>query len=283
MPQIRPVARFDQMSHLSIRELIHLVERNGYALLFFWVLAEQGALPIPSAPLLVAVGALIRTGSLHALPATVCCLAGALAADIVWFYFGRTRGKRVLRFICRVSLEPDSCVRQTENAFIKYGLNTLLIAKFVPGLNAVAAPLAGDSGVGVAQFLALDSLGIVMWSGAYLAVGYLFSDQIEDALRYAQRLGSGVLLLLAGLLMGWVFWKFIHRQRFLKKLEVARITPEELRDRMVAGESLYIVDLRTTLDNDWPPIPGAIRLSIENLTSASSQIPRDREIILYCT
>ena len=83
-----------------------------------------------------------------------CCLAGALAADLVWFYFGRTRGKRVLRFICRVSLEPDSCVRQTENAFIKYGLNTLLIAKFVPGLNAVAAPLSGDSGVGVVRFLA---------------------------------------------------------------------------------------------------------------------------------
>jgi membrane protein DedA with SNARE-associated domain len=271
------------MSHLSIRELIHLVERHGYALLFFWVLAEQGALPIPSAPLLVAVGALVRTGSLHALPAMACCLAGALAADIVWFCFGRSRGKRVLRFLCRVSLEPDSCVRQTENAFIKYGLNTLLIAKFVPGLNAVAAPLAGDSGVGFGRFLALDSLGIVMWSAAYLAVGYLFTDQIEDALGYAQRLGSGVLILLAGLLAGWIFWKFIQRRRFLKKLEVARISPEELRDRMDSGEDLYIVDLRTILDNDWPPVPGAIRLSIEELTSKSEQIPRDREIILYCT
>jgi membrane protein DedA with SNARE-associated domain len=212
-----------------------------------------------------------------------CCLAGALAADIVWFCFGRRRGRRVLRFICRVSLEPDSCVRQTENAFMKYGLNTLLIAKFLPGLNAVAAPLAGDSGVGVARFLGLDSLGILIWSGTYLAVGYLFSDQIEDALRYAQRLGSGVLLLLAVLLLAWVSWKFIQRQRFLKKLEVARITPEELRGRMDAGESLYIVDLRNTLDNDWPPIPGAVRLAIEDLTSTSSQIPRDREIILYCT
>jgi membrane protein DedA with SNARE-associated domain len=271
------------MSHLSIRVLIHLVERHGYALLFFWVLAEQGALPVPSAPLLVAVGALVRTGSLHALPAMACCLAGALAADNVWFCFGRLRGKRVLRFLCRVSLEPDSCVRQTENAFIKYGLNTLLIAKFIPGLNAVAAPLAGDSGVGFGRFVGLDSLGIVLWSGAYLAVGYLFSDQIEDALGYSQRLGSGVLILLAGLLVGWICWKFIQRRRFLKKLEVARITPEELRDRMGSGEDLYIVDLRTILDNDWPPVPGAIRLSVEDLTSKSQQIPRDREIILYCT
>jgi membrane protein DedA with SNARE-associated domain len=271
------------MSHLSITELIRLVERHGYALLFFWVLAEQGALPVPSAPLLVAVGTLIRTGRLHPAKVMACCLAGALAADIVWFYFGRTRGRRVLRFICRVSLEPDSCVRQTENVFIKYGLDTLLFAKFVPGLNAVAAPMAGNSGVGVARFLATDSLGIVMWSGTYLAVGYLFSDQIEDAFGYAQRLGSGVLILLAGLFAAWILRKFIQRRRFLKKLEVARITPEELRDRMGAGEDLYIVDLRTTLDNDWPSVPGAVRLSIEDLTSNSKQIPHDRQIILYCT
>ena len=170
------------MSHLSITELIRVVERHGYALLFCWVLAEQAALPIPSVPLLVVVGALIRAGSLHAGAAMACCLGGALAADMVWFHFGRSRGKRVLRFICRVSLEPDSCVRQTENAFLKHGLNTLLIAKFVPGLNAVAAPLAGNSGVGVTRFLVVDSLGIVLWSGAYLGIGYLFSDQVEQAL-----------------------------------------------------------------------------------------------------
>jgi membrane protein DedA with SNARE-associated domain len=271
------------MNHLSITELIHVVERHGYALLFCWVLAEQGALPIPSLPLLVAVGALIRTGSLHAGAAMACCLAGALAADIVWFHFGRTRGRRVLRFICRVSLEPDSCVRQTENAFLKHGLNTLLIAKFVPGLNAVAAPLTGDSRVGIIRFLVFDSLGIVMWSGAYFSIGYLFSDQVEKALGYAQQLGSGVLILLVGLFAAWILLKYLQRRRFLKKLGVARITPEELRVRMDAGEDLYIVDLRATLDNDSPSVPGAIRLSTEDLTSNSKQIPRDREIILYCS
>jgi membrane protein DedA with SNARE-associated domain len=271
------------MSHLRVAELIHLVERHGYALLFFWVLAEQGALPIPSAPMLIAVGALIHAGSLHVPAALACCLAGSLLADNVWFYFGRTRGKRVLRFLCRVSLEPDSCVRQTETTFLKHGLNTFLISKFVPGLNAVAAPLAGDSGVGVARFLATDSLGILMWSAAYLGVGYLFSDQVEDALGYAQRLGSGVLILLAALFGAWILWKFIRRRRFLKALDVARITPEELRDRMDAGENPYIIDLRSALDNDEPSVPGAIRLSIEDLTTNSKEIPRDREIILYCT
>ena len=271
------------MNHLSVAELIRVVERHGYALLFFWVLAEQGALPIPSVPLLVAVGALIRTGSLHAVAAMACCLAGALSADTVWFYFGRTRGKRVLRFICRVTLEPDSCVRQTENAFLKYGLKTLLFAKFVPGLNAVAAPLAGDSGIALARFLAIDSLGIVTWSGAYIGVGYIFSDQVEEAIGYVQQFGSGVLILLAGLLAAWIFWKFIQRRRFLKKLEVARITPEELRDRMDSGEDLYVVDLRTAPDKDSPPVPGAIRFSLEDVASNMQQIPRDREIILYCS
>lgn len=271
------------MNQPTIAELISVVERHGYAVLFCWVLAEQGALPIPSVPLLIAVGAMVRTGRLHVLAAMACCLGGALLADTVWFHFGRTRGKRVLRFICRVSLEPDSCVRQTENAFLKHGLYTMLIAKFVPGLNAVAAPLAGDSGVGIPRFLLFDSLGILMWCGAYFGVGYLFSNQVEEALGYAQQFGSRVLLLLGGLLAGWILWKFIQRRRFLKKLEVARITPEELRDRMDAGEDLYIVDLRNSAEDESPSVPGAIRLSAETLTINSRQIPRDREIILYCS
>jgi membrane protein DedA with SNARE-associated domain len=271
------------MSHPGIAETIQFVERYGYALLFLWVFAEQGALPIPSLPLLVAAGALVRTGRMHGPAAIACCVAGALIADSVWFYFGRRRGKRVLRFLCRLSLSPDSCVRKTENAFHKYGLKTLLIAKFIPGLNAVAAPLAGDSGIGVVRFLAVDALGVAIWSATYVGVGYLFADQLELALTYVQRLGSGLVILVAGLFAAWVLWKFIQRRRFLKQIDVARITPEELRDRMDAGEDLYIVDLRSGLEADSSSFPGAIRLSAEDLTANSKQIPRDREIILFCS
>jgi len=271
------------MSHPGITETIEFVERHGYALLFWWVFAEQGALPIPSLPLLVAAGALVRLGRMHGPAAIACCVAGALVADSVWFYFGRRRGKRVLRFLCRLSLSPDSCVRQTENAFQKYGLKTLLIAKFVPGLNAVAAPLAGDSGIGVARFLAVDALGVAIWSGTYVGVGYLFADQLELALTYVERLGSGLVILVAGLFAAWVLWKFIQRRRFLKQLDVARITPEELRGRMDAGEDLYIVDLRSGLETDSRSIPGAIRFSADELTANAKQIPRDREIILFCS
>lgn len=267
----------------DISQTIHFVERHGYALLFLWVLAEQGALPIPSVPLLVAAGALAGSGRMNAWMSIGCCLAGALAADGMWFYFGRRRGKRVLRFLCRVSLSPDSCVRMTENTFLKYGLNTLLIAKFIPGLNAVAAPLAGDSGVGLVRFLAMDALGIVIWSSTYIGVGYIFADQLELALSYIERLGSGLAMLAAGLFSAWILWKFIQRRRFLNQLNVARITPQELRIRIDAGEDLYIVDLRGALQDDSSSLPGAIRFSAEDLIANSKKIPRDREIILFCS
>ena len=271
------------MSHPDIARTIQFVERHGYALLFSWVLAEQGALPIPSVPLLVMAGALVRTGRMHGPAALACCIAGALIADSVWFYFGRRRGKRVLRFLCRLSLSPDSCVHKTESAFLRYGLNMLLFAKFIPGLNAVAAPLAGDSGIGVVRFLAVDALGIAIWSVTYLGVGYLFADQLELALSYVEQFGSGLGILVAGLFAAWILWKLIQRRRFLKQLDVARITPEELRGRIDAGENLYIVDLRGGLETDSSSVPGAIRFSAEDLTANSKQIPRDREIILFCT
>jgi membrane protein DedA with SNARE-associated domain len=271
------------MSQPGFTETIQFVERHGYALLFSWVLAEQGALPIPSVPLLVMAGALVRTGRMHGPAAVASCVAGALIADSVWFYFGRRRGKRVLRFLCRLSLSPDSCVRTTENAFHKYGLKTLLIAKFIPGLNAVAAPLAGDSGIGMLRFLAVDTLGIAIWTVTYLGVGYVFADQLELALSYVGQFGSGLGILVASLFAAWILWKLIQRQRFLKQLDVARITPEELRGRIDAGEDLYIVDLRGGLETDASSVPGAIRFSAEDLTTNSKQIPRDREIILFCT
>jgi len=271
------------MTNVEITETIRFVERHGYALLFFWVLAEQGALPVPSLPLLVAAGALAGAGKMNAAAAVASCVAGALLADCVWFYFGRRRGKRVLRFLCRVSLSPDSCVHTTESAFLKYGLKTLLISKFVPGLNTVAAPLAGDSGVGLARFLAIDVIGIVAWCGSYIGAGYVFADQLEKVFSYIERFGSGLILLALALFAAWITWKFVQRRRFLKQLKVARITPQELRCRIDAGEDLYIVDLRSSLQADSSSVPGAVRFSAEDLTAKSSQIPRGREIILFCS
>ena len=269
--------------HLDIVRTLDFVERHGYALLFLWVLAEQSAMPLPSVPLLLAAGTLIRSGRLNLLPAIFCCVIAAIIGDTIWFQLGRHRGRQVLKLLCRLSLEPDSCVRQTENSFVKFGMRALLISKFIPGLNTVAAPLAGHSKTSYLRFAVYDTAGALIWSGAYFAAGYLFSEQLETIVGYASGMGLNLFLLAALLLASWIGWKFIQRRRFLKRLAVARITPAELGEMLRAGEDLFIVDLRSGLVGEPDLIPGAIRVSPEELAAHSQEIPRDREIILFCS
>jgi membrane protein DedA with SNARE-associated domain len=269
--------------HLSTHDVLAFVERHGYALLFWWVLAEQSALPLPSVPLLIAAGALIRAGRLHPLLAIAWSILATLIADTVWFELGRRRGRQVLRLLCRISLEPDSCVRQTENAFLKYGMSSLLVSKFLPGLNTIAAPLAGNSRRSYGRFLAYDSAGALIWSGSYLALGYLFSEQLETIVARVSRMGANLLLLAFALLACWIGWKFLDRRRFLRQLQVARITPAELGNRLSAGEDLLIIDLRSELAGQPDLIPGALRISPEELAADPDRIPRDHEIVLFCS
>ena len=257
--------------------------RYGYVLLFGWLLLEQGALPLPSVPLLLACGALARSGQLHPLLMVASGLSACLIADNVWFQLGRRKGGKLLHFICRIALEPDSCVRQTENAFQRYGVRSLLVSKFIPGLNAVAAPLAGSSGTSMARFLAFDTAGALLWILAYTGLGYVFSDQIEIVGAYAVRTGSGLAMVTAAVVAGWVAWKYIQRQRFLKKIEVARITPGELRSMIEAGEDVFVIDLRSEREFAEDAIPGAMHMPTDQLAERSGAIPRDRDIILFCS
>ena len=264
-------------------ETLHFVVQHGYALLFFWLAAEQAALPVPSIPLLLACGALIRDGRLNPALVLMYGLAACLLADSVWFHVGKRGGARVLRLLCRIALEPDSCVRQTENALIRYGLRSMLFAKFVPGLNAVAAPMAGSSGVRFHRFILFDSLGALIWIGAYASVGYIFAGQLETILAFALHTGSGLLLMVIGLVGAWIGWKFLQRRRFLRKLAVARITPEELLDQVRAGAEVLLVDLRNLRAAERDEVPGALRIPAEELEVRHSEIPRDREIVLFCS
>ena len=178
---------------------IQFLAKHGYLLLFVWLLAEQAALPLPSIPLLLACGALARSGQLDLRLILLYALTACLIADNIWFQLGRRRGAKVLRFLCRIALEPDSCVRQTENVFLRYGMRSLLVSKFVPGLNAVAAPLAGSSGASIGRFLCFDTCGALIWISAYVLTGYVFSDQLEIAAAYAMRMGSGLVILIAAI------------------------------------------------------------------------------------
>ncbi|HWB85507.1 MAG TPA: VTT domain-containing protein [Bryobacteraceae bacterium] len=266
-----------------MQETIEFIVRHGYVLLFLWILAEQGALPLPSIPLLLACGALARAGRLSIVAVLFCGAAACLLADNLWFQLGKRRGAGVLRLICRVALEPDSCVRRTENAFLRYGIRSLLISKFVPGLNAIAAPMAGISGAPIGRFLLFDGLGAVIWISAYTFAGYIFSGELERIALYATRMGSGLLLLVVGLLGAWIAWKYIQRKRFFRKLSVARITAEELMEKLDSGEDVTVVDLRSRMDHDTDSIPGAIRLTAEALEEDYRAFPRDREIVLVCS
>jgi len=266
-----------------VTHTLDFVVRHGDALLFLWVLAEQAALPLPSAPLLLACGALAKDGRLTAHWIVFTGVAACLIADNVWFMLGRRRGAKVLRFICRVALEPDSCVRQTETAFLRYGIRSLLVAKFVPGLNAVSAPLAAISGVSFGRFVLFDTLGALIWISSFTGLGYIFSHELDKVGDYVARMGSWVAVLAVGLLAAWIGWKFVQRQRFLRKLAVARIAPEELRRMLEAGEKLVVVDVRSALESDADSVPGALRIPLEDLEARQGDIPRDRDIILFCS
>jgi membrane protein DedA with SNARE-associated domain len=264
-------------------DTIEFVVRHGYLLLFFWLLAEQAALPIPSVPLLLVSGALARTEKLNLFLVVICALAACLIADNVWFQLGRRYSAKALQFICKMSLEPDSCVRRTENVFVKYGIRSLLLSKFIPGLNVVAAPLAGGSRVNFGRFLLFDSLGALIWITFYVLVGYVFSDQLELVVGYAIRMGSGFVIITICIFVAWIAWKLLQRRRFFKSVNMARISAEELHAMLSAGSDVTIVDVRGNLTRDVDLVPGVLRIPTEDLPRRHEEIPRDREIVLFCT
>jgi len=268
-----------------MKESLDFLFAHGYTVVFFWVLAEQLGLPLPSIPILLAAGALSALGQLSLLLVLSLGIAAAMISDVVWYVLGRHRGMKVLEFLCRISLEPDSCVRRTEGVFERYGARSLVIAKFIPGFNTIAPPLAGVIGMKWPQFLLFDSLGSAVWVGGFVGIGYIFSMELERAAAYAARLGASLTVILAGGLIAYIVAKYFARRKFVRDLRIARITPEELRQKMLAGEDIAIVDLRHSLDFEAAPymIPGAIRLEVAEMEGRHQEIPRDREVVLYCT
>ena len=268
-----------------MNESIQFLTRHGYAVLMGWVFAEQIGLPVPSLPMLLAAGALAGAGMMSYGAVVALAVAAAISSDVIWYQIGRRRGIKVLQLLCRISLEPDSCVRNTENVFAKHGVRSLLVAKFIPGLNTAAAPLAGIVGMVFGRFLLFDVMGATLWAGSISAVGFYFTGQLERLAAQAERLGFSLLVLIIGGFAGFIAWKYFKRQRFLRDLRMARITPEELQEKIRAGEEVVIVDLRQSLSFAADPetIPGAQHIDPKELEQHHEQIPRDREVVLYCT
>jgi membrane protein DedA with SNARE-associated domain len=268
-----------------VSDLLQFLLKYGYIVIFGAAFAEQIGLPLPAVPLIVGMGALSRSGEFSFAVVIFIAVIGALLADLTWYQLGRIHGRAVLRLICRISLEPDYCVRRTEDTFERRGLWVLLFAKFVPGFNAAAVPLAGMMKSSLLRFLLFDIAGLVMWTGTYALLGYMFSRQIERIVESLSRLGISLVILVAAALTTYISYKFEQRRRFLKKLSVMRITPEELKVKMDANEDILIFDMRNRLDraNDPVRIPGAFHVLPEHIEFQPEDLSFDREIIIYCT
>lgn len=264
---------------------IEFLLRHGYVVLLAWVFGEQIGLPVPSIPLLLAAGALAGTSHLNFFACLFVVVFAAMCADFIWYQLGRAKGIKILQLLCKISLEPDSCVRRTQGVFSKQGARSLLFCKFLPGLNTVAPPLAGIFHMRTRRFLLFDFMGTTLWGGSVLGIGFVFSGQIERVAERLASLGGGLLVLVVMALAGYIAWKFIARQRFLRELRISRISVEELKQKIDSGEALVIVDLRHSLDFEAEPetIPGAFRMDSKELEEKNDKLPRDREVILYCT
>lgn len=271
-----------------MEELANQIGRYGLLLVFFNVLFEQAGLPIPATPVLVLSGALAATGRMSAPLVLLSAVSASLLADGVWFYLGRRQGRRILKKICRISLNPESCVRQTERLFDRYGLYSITVAKFIPGFSTIAPPLAGAMGVGAVRFALVSSLGAGVWAGAAFSIGWIFHGTIDEALLWLESIGFWGFLLVGSGLFGFIAFKWWQRRRFYRLLRMSKITPAQLRNLLDDGRDALIFDVRTEGGRRADPrrIPGALVLDADDSSALDARLlalPRDRDIILYCT
>ncbi len=264
---------------------IEFLTRHGYIVLVSAIFAEQLGVPIPAAPTLLAMGALVGLGHFSFLLSLLFASLASLAGDMAWYALGRRQGQSILKLLCRLSLEPDHCVKRTYGLFGRYGEKGLLGSKFVPGFSMVAAPMAGLMRMNPWRFALFDGTGGLLWAGSFLLAGYLLRSQLERAAERISQAGSSIGVLIGAVLAIWAISQIYQRRRFLHTLRMARVTPEEVMASMQAGEELVIVDLRHQEDVDANPVqlPKAIRIRADELDEREREIPRDRDIILYCS
>jgi membrane protein DedA with SNARE-associated domain/rhodanese-related sulfurtransferase len=269
--------------------IVQFLLNHGYSALFASVFARQLCLPVPSILFLLAAGALAGSGRLTLAIVLGLAIIACMLADMVWYEAGRRWGEQILHFIYGLSLDPDAAARRSKKNFSRCGVRTLMVAKFVVGVDATAPPLAGLSGISRLRFIAFDAVGAALWSGAYAGLGYVFSEDLDRAVAYAAGMGRLLAVVVLAGLATYVGRKLVRWHRFMREFRLARITPEELKEKLDAGEKLVLVDLQGRLGHPWEPqgIPGAVRIDPHRLEhydepDKGAQIPQDREVVLYC-
>ena len=264
----------------------HLQEvlRHGYLWLFLLALLERIGLPLLLTPVMIAAGAVAGLGDMSLAAIILLTVVASEIGDLIWYELGRSRGASVLRILCKISLEPDSCVRKSENAFARHTTTALIYSKFVPGVGHLGAPVAGLSGMSRGRFLVVNAIGSLLWAACFTLIGFIPAQKLPVAVVLAAAAGWLLLILLIALIAN-VIWKYIQRQRFIRSLRVSRMTVAELKNALDRGERPFIVDLRHALEFVVDPrtVPTAVRISPDELPARNAEIPRDREVVLYCT
>jgi membrane protein DedA with SNARE-associated domain len=268
-----------------VNRLVALIVHHGTPLIWLNVFVEQLGIPIPAVPTLVIAGALSRDGKMSSTLVIAGSVIATVIADSIWFFLGRRLGNRVLSTLCRISLSPDSCVRDTEARFDRWGMPSLLFAKFVPGFSTIAPPLAGATSHGTLEFLLYDTAGAFLWAAAAVAGGRIFHHAIDRVLAALENLGYWSVILVASLLVIVVLVKWWQRYLFLRKLRLARITPQQLLELIEAKRDPIIIDVRSEAARRRDPrhIPRALLIPSEQIQQNLTDVPRNQDVILYCT
>ena len=268
----------------AMHQLVALLLDHGALIIFAITLAARIGAPLPASPLLVVAGSLVMAGQMSMAAALGTSIAANLIGDGAWFAAGRRYGYRVMRQLCRISLSPDSCVQQGESLITRWGGGSLIAAKFVPGVSVIAAPMAGALGMSTARFLAYEIVAAVVWTLACMALGMIFSDQIQqifDVMASTGSLATAVLVLVLAALLAVRYWQ---RRRFLRELDIPRIGVDELHALMERGEAPLVIDVRSDAGTqvDARRIPGAISVQLREMDAHGAGLSPDREIVLYC-
>ena len=266
-----------------MHEFAYWIEHYGVLVIFVSVLLDLGGAPIPSYPVLLLAGALSLSGG-ASVPAVIATgVVAAIAADLAWYFAGARLGNRVLSLLCRFTLSPDTCVRQTQNTFARMGLWSLFFAKFVPGLGYVSVALSGITGLSLPVFILADGVGDVLYIGLPVVLGRVFHNAIDSVLSTLLQLGGAGLVIVGGLFVLYIAARWIERQAFARRLRMDRISVEELVEMIDGGKTPIILDVRpSAVRLREGMIPGAIAAHVDEIKEILGRYPRDAEVVVYC-
>lgn len=263
-----------------MEHLIQLIEQYGLAIAFLNVLFEQLGAPVPAFPTLIVAGSMAGQ-NYSILDLLLVAVGAALIADICWYYAGKMYGRRVMSLLCKVSLTPDACIRQTENVYLKWGAPSLMIAKFIPGFASISTALAGSLGTKLSKFIFFDLIGATLWAGSAIYLGTLFSSTIDDLLNVLAALGKWGLALIGVALAAYITSKWFQRYLLLRSLRMARISVEQLMEMISEGSAPTIIDVRAQ-SAEYGRIPGSIILSLKDVAGFNPEIAENEDVIVYC-